>query len=306
MKFSFIVPIYNIAQYLDTCIKSILMQDYKNFELILVNDGSLDNSKDICLKYEKDPRIKYFEKKNGGLSDARNFGIEEAIGDYLIFIDGDDFYNQKFLNKVNEILERKQQDILIINSQKIYPNGEKKISHPQKEMTEEEIIKKNIFKGCAWDKIVKREFIEKNKLKFEKGLLSEDILWCGQLLFYKPSISYYSTAVYSYRQRAGSITKTISKKHIFDYFYIIRKLLLQYQSKFLYVYLSFEFASLIFIISRCFKFEERKQFCGQVKENSFLLSFSTTRKSLVVKWMYKGLGYTLCCMVLKIISIFKK
>ena len=91
MKFSIVIPVYNVEKYIDKCLKSIINQTYDNFEVIVVNDGSPDNSQVIIDKYvKKDKRFKSYEKKNGGLSDARNYGLEYISGDYLLFIDSDD------------------------------------------------------------------------------------------------------------------------------------------------------------------------------------------------------------------------
>ena len=98
---SIIVPVYNVEPYLRQCLDSVLGQTFKNFEVLLVNDGSSDSSGDICREYvEKDSRFHYFEKENGGLSDARNYGIERAQGEYLTFIDSDDFVNEKHLENL--------------------------------------------------------------------------------------------------------------------------------------------------------------------------------------------------------------
>lgn len=104
MKFSIIVPVYNVEDYLSSCLDSILKQTYDNFEVIVVNDGTLDNSQEIIDKYKnKDKRIKAYIKKNGGLSDARNYGINRATGDYIVFVDSDDTINEDLLKHLNEV-----------------------------------------------------------------------------------------------------------------------------------------------------------------------------------------------------------
>ena len=103
MKFSIIVPVYNVEKYLEKCLESILNQTFKDFEAIIVNDGSTDNSQEIIDKYvNKDQKIfKSFKKENGGLSDARNFGIERAKGEYIVFLDSDDYIDENLLNTLN-------------------------------------------------------------------------------------------------------------------------------------------------------------------------------------------------------------
>lgn len=113
---SVIVPVYNVEEYLKQCLDSILEQTFSNYEVILVNDGSTDSSGLICQEYaEKDSRIRYFEKENGGLSDARNYGIEQAQGEYLTFVDSDDFLDKMHLNVLYTALVNNNVDISIVN-----------------------------------------------------------------------------------------------------------------------------------------------------------------------------------------------
>ena len=237
MNFSIIVPIYNISKYIHQCVNSVLMQNYYDFELILVNDGSTDDSENECLKFH-DSRIKYFKKENGGLSDARNFGIEKSTGDYILFLDGDDYYDCSFLEEINRLLNKKNVDVLVINSKKIFENHQS-INHTKKEVFKDDLLKLNIYKACARDKVIKRSFLQKNKLFFKKGVLSEDILWCGQILFFNPEIDYYQKPIYCYRQRAGSISKTVSSKHINDIVNTFGILLKNYYSDDLKQYISY-------------------------------------------------------------------
>lgn len=119
MKLSVIIPIYNVKDYLEKCIESVLNQDYKNFELILVDDGSTDGSEQICDKYSRNnPNVLVFHQKNSGVCSARNLGIEKATGDYLCFVDGDDYLEQDYFSKANIILE-KSHPKLLVNTYKI-------------------------------------------------------------------------------------------------------------------------------------------------------------------------------------------
>ena len=127
MKISIIVPIYNIENYIEKCLTSIINQTYNNYELILVNDGSTDSSETICKKIAKENKqIKYFYKKNGGLSDARNYGIRKSSGEYLMFVDGDDFLESKdSLKKIVSRLESSSLDVLQYKMKYYYENGGK-------------------------------------------------------------------------------------------------------------------------------------------------------------------------------------
>ena len=102
-----IVPIYNVEDFIDMCLESLSKQSYKHFEVLMVNDGSTDNSGVICKEYaDRDSRFQYFEKENGGLSDARNFGLEHSKGDYITFVDSDDWVSDTYLFDLYEALTR--------------------------------------------------------------------------------------------------------------------------------------------------------------------------------------------------------
>ena len=121
IKFSIIVPVYNVEQYLKDCIESILKQSFENYEILLIDDGSTDRSGLICDEYvSSDSKITAFHKENGGLSDARNYGIKRAQGEYLVFIDSDDYIEPDALDKFNKQLEElNNPDVLITHIQKI-------------------------------------------------------------------------------------------------------------------------------------------------------------------------------------------
>ena len=122
---SIIVPVYNVESYLKRCIESILNQTFRDFELILVNDGSTDNSEIICKEYAlKDERIKYFYQRNKGVSEARNKGIDNSSGEYIQFIDSDDYVDENFLEIVVNRFKRDNSDIVFIGFYNEYNNGE--------------------------------------------------------------------------------------------------------------------------------------------------------------------------------------
>lgn len=302
-KYSFIVPMYNVENYINQCIDSILMQNYEDYEIILVNDGSTDNTEEKCLAYSDD-RIHYYRKENGGLSDARNFGIEKSNGDFLIFIDSDDFYCDSFLGSLNDYINDLHLDVVLLNSKKYYSNCKSKVSHIEKNIADfSSIMRKGCFKACAWDKVVKRNLIFDNNLFFPKGFLSEDILWCGLLLQCNPTTAYFGKPIYMYRQRDGSISKSISTKHINDMFVMISQLS-ELKNEKIETFLSFEYASLLFNISKLDKVE-RINFKTRYMEHDYLLKKSVTNKALLVFYLYKLFGYDNTCGVLKLVSKFK-
>ena len=165
---SIIVPIYNVEKWIDRCLSSIQKQSYEDFEVLLIDDGSCDNSDDICKEYtEKDKRFKYLKKNNGGLSDARNYGIDRAKGKYLIFIDGDDYVEKNYVEKLYRAITEYTTDVAICGFANVKPNG-MLIDNNTLSMTDKEILtgrevielsfdykKMGWSLGCAWNKIYK-------------------------------------------------------------------------------------------------------------------------------------------------------
>lgn len=226
--FSIIIPIYNIDIYLAECIQSVLSQDFGSFEVILVNDGSTDESLSICKEYQlKDNRIKVIDKINEGLAETRNKGLELSQGKYIIFLDGDDHLEKKGkgLSEIHSVLYEENIDILLFNltpfsieDDSTYNVHEiKKIKKIKNTDNLDDIFKNRVYLASACNKIVRKELISQKYLRFPKGLLSEDIKWCGDLLRYTDSMVFYSINFYYYRQnREGSITFKTSKKNLID------------------------------------------------------------------------------------------
>src|SRR5690554_4115051 len=218
---SVIVPVYNVEEYLSRCIDSILNQTFKDFELILVDDGSPDKCPKICDDYsKKDNRIKVIHKKNGGLSDARNAGIKLAKGKYISFIDSDDF----IINTAYEILvskaEEKSLDIITGNAIAYFSEDNKllkmkKRSFPNKIMNGIEFLKRSYkertMAHCSVLSIYRSKLINKNNLFFKKGILHEDNLWTPQVFLKAKRVMYYDIDFYMHFQREGSITKMKDK-----------------------------------------------------------------------------------------------
>ncbi len=236
MKFSVIVPIYNVEKYLEQCVNSILSQTFADFELILVDDGSPDRSPAMCDEFARqDSRIKVIHKKNGGLSDARNAGIRAATGEYLIFIDSDDFYaHDRVFQTVAEEINRKNPDIVRFQC-KIFL--EESGSYNERISVDisvcntldnaamlELLAQNNMFEISAYLHVVRRRFLLEHDLYFPAGKKSEDIKWGIFLYSYLPSISVLPDVCYVYRVgRNDSITASMDYKHLLDYCDIIEE-----------------------------------------------------------------------------------
>ena len=228
IKFSVIIPVYNVEKYLNKCIDSILIQSYSNYEIILINDGSTDTSPDICLKYIKNnKKIRYITQENKGLSEARNSGLRVATGDYILFIDSDDFYDDNyFLEKLSNRLLSKKTDILNFSYKKVDLINNKSTSYFNKKLTlgniESEfdivnyISKNRLYIASACNKAINAELFKNNDLFFRKDIFSEDIEWCARLLHYAKTIDFINIDAYCYCQHSLSITHTINNKKCTD------------------------------------------------------------------------------------------
>ena len=238
MKFSIIIPCYKVELYLHQCVDSVLGQTFEDYEVILVDDGSPDDTPAICDEYgEKYSKVKVIHKPNGGLSDARNAGLEVAQGEYVMFLDSDDWWDDKnALRKIEGSHNESGADIIIFGMKKYfsqenrygderlpqkYDNGDSTSSNEQ---LIQQYMRSNTFVGCACDKVVRRSLIETNQLRFVVGQLSEDIEWCAKLLLLNPKVDVVSESIYVYRQgNPASITKNVSIKHTTDVVDILEK-----------------------------------------------------------------------------------
>lgn len=201
-KISVIVPVYNVEKYLPRCIDSILSQTFTDFELILIDDGSPDNSGKICDEYaEKDSRVRVFHKPNGGVSSARNLGLDKASGEWITFIDSDDYIEQDFLDIPSGVAED-----LLLQNYKFIKNGEcKKYVNPKFVTPTNEvqkIINRNIDKlifRVPWAKFFRRKIIIDNRISFIEGIkVGEDTIFVLDYLCFTKGICFLSNAYYVY------------------------------------------------------------------------------------------------------------
>lgn len=208
-KISIIVPIYNVETYLRDCMETIINQTYKEIEIILVNDGSTDSSLEICNEYaEKNDKIKIVSKKNGGLSDARNVGLEYATGKYIMFVDSDDYLAFNSCEVLYNAIKDTEFDFVTANFAFTNNDGtpwKKPMFGDKFENTILDIsdYKKSFYlvNSTVWNKIFRKEFIDKNNLKFEYGLLAEDAVFTTKAFLKAKTTYYIKDIVYYYRQR---------------------------------------------------------------------------------------------------------
>lgn len=231
VKISIIVPAYNVKKYIQECIDSIITQDYVNYELILVDDGSTDGTSEILDRYLIKENIKVYHINNSGPSRARNFGIDISSGDYIMFVDGDDkLYSSDCLSKLNVYINMYKSDIIQYKMVYLYNNSYQK----QKEIVNIndinnkneclKILNRNGNISCSpCDKIIKASFLKKKKIIFPNGMLCEDVKWSYELYMVVDSIKIINEDFYVYRQqRVGSTSFTRSQKSANDLFEIIK------------------------------------------------------------------------------------
>lgn len=214
---SIIIPIYNVELYLRKCIESVINQSYSNLEIILVNDGSPDRCGEICNEYaERDSRIKVIHKENGGLSDARNSGINIAKGKYIGFVDSDDYIHKDMYKVLYELIKNTDSKIAICDRYLAFEDGSIKYENSRIKNSEivmdseEALLKLNSYSSfdmAAWNKLYDRELF--NDIKFPVGLLCEDYYVIYRLFHLAKKIVYKSEPLYYYLQRQGSISGNI-------------------------------------------------------------------------------------------------
>lgn len=291
-KISIVVPVYKVENYIDRCIESLLNQSYKNLEIILVDDGSPDKCGDICEEYAlKDKRIKVIHKENGGLSDARNYGIQYITGEYTLFLDSDDYIEKDCIESLLKIAKENKSDIVqsgfyydyrnyLLYDNRYY-NEEDNIINLDNFSAMEELIINERIKNFAWGKLFKTELIR--NIPFKKGVLFEDVFWTHQVI--KKIEKYTITHIpkWYYVQREDSIVAKYSSRNldILEGLYERREFLKQY-----YPELVAKLNKLIFTTSMLHynillklknsNFEE----CKRVIENNIKRDYSDIYKSL--------------------------
>ena len=218
---SVVVPVYNVEKYIEKCLMSIIKQTYKNLEIIIIDDGSSDNSLDICQKMANiDPRIIIHHKKNGGLSSARNYGLKKSKGDYVIFIDSDDYTSESMIEKMHQSLLENETTLSVCGYIVEYKNEKTYANYKGKEVIEskeafEQILQKGCFFGSfAWNKLINKKLFR--DVLFPEGQFYEDINTMYKLIHKAGKISVVPENLYYYQKRDASITATIDKKKVKD------------------------------------------------------------------------------------------
>lgn len=314
MKFSIIVPVYNAAQYLDECIKSVLAQTYTDFELILVDDGSTDSSGTVCDAWgSADLRVRVIHKANSGAAAARNEGVSCAEGEYIIFLDSDDLWlTDEVLNQVAKRLTETDTDVLSLNFCKMFADG-KQVAYfssrereTECEFTLRELLNRGLWVAAPWNKAIRREIFMKNDPWFREGIVSEDIDWCLRLALTAERFDYLNIQMVGYRQRLGSVSgnMTLDKtKQLCKNVQECLRLLEGAEKEKAYImrpYVAYQYGTLLHNIAALHRSDEKKELISESKKMAVMLNWSDNLKIVLMRNASKVLGFE---GMLKLLSI---
>ena len=314
---SVIIPIYKVEDYLERCVNSVLKQDYKDIEVILVDDGSPDRCPQICDEFAKvDNRVRVIHKKNGGLSSARNKGIEVAKGKYLAFLDSDDQWVEGALKILMDDLLYSGVDMLMFRSKSLYPDGtmmerndgnvfRSDIAKYNRIDLYNLLIKNGNMHEQAGTHFVRTDFIKKNNLYFKEDILGEDTEWMFRILRLVGEVMVSNTILQIYTEkRPGSITNTNSIKSLHDLITIVQYSLDFYADNKYIDVRKYELAQCAYLWSIAlgyYSLLSRKDvivFKRQLKEQRKQLPLNEHPKSRMVGVVYSFFGFTLSSKIL--------
>lgn len=232
MKISLIIPMYNVEQYIERCLKSVLFQKGTidiSYEIIVINDGSKDSSLEIAKKYEKQYcNFCVLTQSNKGLSEARNAGLSVAKGDYVWFIDSDDWIAENSLNIISKMIDKGEPDLICFRA--INSFGDKLVNRNipfeniNKVYSGKEIIHKRIWSTCVPFYIFKRSFLNENNLRFCPGIFHEDNEFTPRMLYYAQKVYLLNDILYFVYQNPNSITRSVNFKKSFDLLKVAKNL----------------------------------------------------------------------------------
>lgn len=321
MKFSIVIPCYKVEKYLSECVDSILSQTFTDYEIILVDDGSPDRVPEICDEYaKKDNRIRVIHQKNGGLSRARNAGIAEAMGDYVVCIDSDDYLLHKdVLQAINNKLSTNP-DVVLYGYKKLYESdgawGEPVVPHAVigsvKVVIDHQLLN-DTFTATAWTKAVRTSLLHNYKIEFTPGLISEDNDWYMRILCYAKSIVCLEEPCVAYRQRPGSISHAAKINSLTDNLWILET----WPSRFdeigidndlkstLMSALAYFYANLL-IVFTSYPRSVTNEYRYRLKSLLYLFDYAKTPRANIEKRFIKILGFELSIILLTLLSKIKK
>lgn len=309
-QLSIIIPVYNLENYIERCLESIVSQVHDQVEIVIVNDGSIDQSENVCKRFcEQYSYVQYYFQENQGVSVARNTGIQKATGKYVMFVDGDDWILPGTINRILEKITKSDFDMIIGG----YVKSKKKLSrlknNSDKLIEEIEcavyptnaqlVFKKNIYIPSLWGNIFKRNIFVNNKIELIPGIkYTEDLDCCLKLFLASHKFGVLSFPFYVYRvTREGSATSTISSKRMEDVINFV-----SYWNSFLkhsdldeelkneiMEFVSYEYVialGLLYLLPK----KERLQFFSKIKEYRYLLKNRKSKKVYITNFLINLIG----------------
>lgn len=309
-KISFVIPVYKVEKYINECVDSILNQLTDACEMILVDDGSPDRSGVICDSYAaKDSKVRVVHQKNGGLANARNTGLDHAQGEYVAFVDSDDYLDGQCVSKILNWITLGGADICFMRAMKVFPDGKQQLlddeMNPEmltgsKESAIKYLSECSKYPGSPCTKIFKRSLIETNNLRFpDDRRVSEDLGFVLQCILRAESYDALPIDYYYYRQaREGSITNRVTYKSFWGLkafveestdFLTENKVPKGNIERYAMSFVAYEFSIMIWQYSRIGE-EFKSEAAKTLNEYSWVLSYGRTKKTHLVRWTMQILG----------------
>lgn len=316
---SVIVPVYNVEKYLNKCVKSVLAQSYPDFELILVDDGSADNCPAMCDEFaEEDSRVRVIHKENGGLSSARNAGVEQAGGDFVFYLDSDDYIEETALEELLFAQKETGADIVVGNYYYTYDDHEslaEVFEKPVRQFSNQDAMLQLVtgkIQTFAWGKLIRKKAAK--KYRFPEGKLFEDHFWTHRIFADAESVTVIEKPIVHYLQRNESISYSVTLKRL-DVLdgWAVRKEFLQknYPSfiKSYMVHITGQFLNLAWLCLVKMK-KDKKEAFGVLRNFSFecdLMQYAENGNKALIKAINRGLlPYALCAVRKRIMLLLKR
>lgn len=308
---SIIIPVYNVEKYIEECFYSVYSDEIiKNIEIIIVDDGSTDNSPNICDKLAKHNNTYVYHKKNGGLASARNYGYTKARGKYIVFLDSDDKVETQSLPRIIKYIDKNEKDLFFLNIKKVYPNGKtvdlgeridrNKIFNVKKDKCIRYLSRRPKYPASANSKIYRKKFLDNHSIAFPNdNRVSEDMGFAFKCILLANSYDKIELPYYYYRQnRKGSITNTISSKSFIGLSSFIEESIEEYTKngkplnknvKNMFNYLAYEYEILLFQYSILPHTEKEKAYAF-LRKYKYVMKWSKTGRNIVIGILVSLLG----------------
>lgn len=324
IKFSIVIPVYQVEAYLQTCVDSLLAQSYRDFEVIIVDDGSTDQSPAICDSCKQaDSRVQVIHQENAGNAVARNVGVSRAQGEYVVFIDSDDWISSSdFLQELSQHCDGGC-DVVQYGYRKYFEKdgsfGTPVCDYPAgiRNQTIEDgimaLLQADMYDGAAWTKAVRRQFLLENNISFRPGMISEDVDWFLQVVVNRPKMDVVPKSYINYRQRGSSLSKSPTKKSLEDNLWILET----WPSRFMQMELPTSFRSVLMSvlarywgnlmvlyasIPQSLVSSEKKR----MKDLFYLRNYALTRRAKILSACTKLVGFDATVWMLRLILKWRK